>query len=159
MGKKLFLVCPDCHIENTLRTEFGDDSYFLTALGSVFDFSNPDSAEAINQFIRREQISEIVIVNDTHCTFINNSVREKDNVDTKAELELRRLQKNNLEKFDCLNEDEKKKVLAKLNIHRQAYELVDIRLMGDETINESVTLTGLVYNRGTSSFDRIALQE
>lgn len=94
--EKLYLICSDCHIENALRNEFSQDAYFLTALGVVFDFSEFDYAEGLDHFINREMISEIIIVNDTNCTFIKNTISKEDNHNTRAEHELEKLQKTTL---------------------------------------------------------------
>jgi carbonic anhydrase len=154
---KVYLICPDCHIEQALRNEFGQDAYFLTALGSVFDFSEFDYAEALNHFINREMISEIIIVNDTNCTFIKNTICKENNCNTKAEQELKKLQKNNAEKFAPLDTNKQKELLTKLNIYRQAYELLDVAAIGGKVDDGLISVSGLIYNRDNSRFERLIL--
>lgn len=155
--RKLYLICPDCHIEQALRSEFGQDAYFLSALGSVFDFSEFDYAEALNHFISREMISEIIIVNDTNCTFIKNTICKENSCNTKAEQELRKLQENNAEKFIPLDTSKQKELLTKLNFYRQAYELGDVEVIGSKIDGGNIDVSGLIYNRDNSRFERLTL--
>ncbi len=59
--------------------------------------------EEVNQFINNETISEIVILNDIQYAFICNIVNKDKNHNTKAELELEKLQKSNATIFQSLN--------------------------------------------------------
>lgn len=155
---KLYLICPDCHIEHALRNAFGEDAYFLTALGSVFDFSDFAYAEELNHLVHQEMISEIVIVNDTNCTFIKNTVLKEKNYSTKVEKELGKLQENNSEQFALLKAERQKELLAKLNIYRQAYELLDVAFIGGKIENGVTSISGLIYDRGSSKFERLMLK-
>lgn len=155
--KKLYLICPDCHIEQVLRSKFGQDAYFLSALGSVFDFSEFDYAEALNDFISREMISEVIIVNVTNCTFIMNTICKKNSYNTKAEQELRRLQENNAERFILLGISEQEELLTKLNFYRQAYELLDLEAIGSKIDDGIISISGLIYNRNDFRFEQLTL--
>ena len=156
--EKLFLICPDCHLEQTLRNEFGQEIYILTALGSVFDFSEFDYVETLHHFLNRERIAEIVLVNDVDCAFIRNAIYQENRYHTKAEQELSRLKKNNVEKFASLETNEQKKLLAKLNIYRQAYELLNAVFIGSEIDNRSIRTSGLICNRDKSKFEHLMLE-
>ena len=156
--EKLYLTCPDCHIEQTLRNEFGQEICILTALGSVFDFSKFDYAETLNHFLDREMISEIVIVNDVDCTFIRNTICKGNNHNTKAEQELSKLKKNNSERFAHLETDKQKELLARLNIYRQAYELLNVAFVGGKIDDGYLSTSGLIYNRDTFKFERLILE-
>ncbi|MGY5848572.1 carbonic anhydrase [Salegentibacter sp. HM20] len=156
--KTLYLVCPECHIEQTIRKEFGSDVYFLTALGSVFDISEFEYAEDVNQLINNATISEIVIVNDIHCTFIKNTVYEHENHGTDAEKKLIELKINNKDKFESLKAPQQQKFLAKLNIYRQAYELMDVAFIGNKIEEGTIQLSGLIFNRENSEFEKLDLK-
>lgn len=156
--EKLYLICPDCDIEQAIRNKFSNDAYFLTALGSVFDISKFEYAEAVNQFINNEIISEIVIVNDIHCTFIKNTIYKEVNHHTIAEKELEKLQKNNLERLALLDTNKQQECLAKLNIYRQAYELLDVAFIGDKIRDGIINISGLIYNRENWKFERLVLE-
>lgn len=156
--EKLYLICPDCHIEQPIRQKFGKNAYFLTALGSVFNISEFEYAEEINQFISAEKISEIIIVNDIQCTFICNTIEKDKNHETRAEIELEKLMANNQSNFNSLELNEQKKLLAKLNIYRQAYELLDVAFIGNKITDGIIGLSGLIYNRENSTFENIKLE-
>jgi len=156
--EKLYLICPDCHIEKIIRQKFGNDVYFLTALGSVFDISEFEYAEEVNRFINNEIILEIVIVNDIHCTFICNTVQRDKNYNTQAEKELTKLQENNKPKFELLDLDKRKELLAELNIYRQAYELLEVAFIGNKIKDGLLKLSGLIYNRENLTFKKIELE-
>ncbi len=156
--EKLYLICPDCHIEQSIRQKFGNDSYFLTALGTVFNMSEFEYAEEVNQFINNETISEIIIVNDIQCTFICNTINKDKNHDTRAERELEKLMTNNNSKFDSIGKVEQNKLLAKLNIYRQFYELLDVPFIGNKINDEIIKVSGLIYNCIDSSFEKLELE-
>jgi hypothetical protein len=101
----LFLVCPDCYIEQALRIQYGTDSFFLTALGTVFDMDTFEYAEEVNQFIASEEVGSIYIVNDVCCTFIQNPLVGDKNFDTKAEKVIKSLIKNNEKEISSLVDD------------------------------------------------------
>jgi len=155
--EKLYLICPDCHIEQSIRQKFGNNSYFLTALGTVFNITEFEYAEEVNQFINSETISEIIIVNDIQCTFICNTINKDKNHNTRAERELEKLMINNNSKFDSIEKVEQNKLLAKLNIYRQYYELLDVAFIGNKINDEIINVSGLIYNRIDSCFEKLKL--
>lgn len=156
--EKLFLVCPDCHIENAIRQKFGSKANFLTALGTVFYISGFEYAEEVNQFINNKTISEIIIVNDIQCTFISNIVQKDKNHETRAEKVLERLLEYNSADFKSLGLNEQKRLLAKLNIYRQASELLDVAFIGNKITDGMIDISGLIYNREDSTFEKLKLE-
>lgn len=155
---KLYLICPECHIEQAIREEFGNDIYFLTALGSIFEISEFEYAEDVNQLINSSTISEIVIVNDIHCTFITNIVYNRQNHGTDADKVLFDLKINNKENFEVLDVFNQQKYLANLNIYRQAYELMDVAFIGSKIEEGTIQLSGLIFNRETLEFEEVKLK-
>lgn len=154
---KLYLICPDCDIEQALRAEFGQDLLFLTALGAVFDFSAYEAAASLDELLHQEAVVELVIVNDAHCTFIENTICKEQRTPTQAEQELARLQANNAEKFASLNNTEQQALLARLNVHRQAYELLDVAFVGGRISDGLVQVSGVVYDRSSARFEQVPL--
>ncbi|MFD2933851.1 hypothetical protein [Spirosoma flavum] len=127
-------------------------------MGSVFDFSDLDYAEALNHFINREMISEIVLVDDVSCTFIKNTILKTNNHYTKAEQKMSRLQKSNAERFALLDTDKQKELLAKLNFYRQSYELLDVAFIGGKIDDGSISTSGLICDRTNAKFERLQLE-
>ena len=150
--EKLYLICPDCHIELAIKSKFDQNAYFITALGAVFH----NYVQTIEHFVDRKMISEIIIVNDTHCTFIENTICKK-NYGTNEELELRRLQHNHAEAFASLAGIKQQELLAKLNIYRQAYEILEDDALVHKINEQSIILSGLTYNRESAVFEYLAL--
>ena len=77
MNNKLFFICPFSQLEHFIREKYGDDVFFITTLDDVFQFEDANYAEVIRDFIKRENITDIFVVNDTSCRFIK-SVLEKE---------------------------------------------------------------------------------
>lgn len=148
----LFLICPDCNIENAIQKKYGTDSFFLTALGTVFNINEFEYAEAINQVITDEYIENIYIVNDSNCTFIKNSVESINFYNTKAEKVIKIILNNNKSLFKGLSLNEKLVKLAELNIFRQAFELLDVAFIGNKINNDQIQLKGVIYDRSIEHF-------
>jgi carbonic anhydrase len=156
-AKKLYLICPDCAIEPVLSAEFGEEAFFLTALGGVFHFSEFDFAQSLNELLNREVLAEIVIVDDQHCTFIENTICKEQNYHTKAEQALARLYGNNAERFAPLDTPRQRALLARLNVYRQAYELLDVPFIGGKIDDGLVLISGMVYDRHSGRFEPVTL--
>lgn len=77
MSKKLFLLCPLIHGEVYLRNRFGNESFFMTALGSVFDLTNHSYAESLIHLLLEEDISEIFHVHDIGSPLLRSIVNEE----------------------------------------------------------------------------------
>ncbi|MFT5778226.1 MAG: hypothetical protein ACI837_001182 [Crocinitomicaceae bacterium] len=75
MSNKLFLVCPFSCMEPFLRSKYGNDIFFLTAPGAILSSQNYGDDEAIRDFIVREKIATVYIVNDSSCRFINGIIK------------------------------------------------------------------------------------
>lgn len=157
MKNRLFLVCPDCFIEQTIRKHYGPDSFFLTALGSVFHINSFEYAEEINSFLSGEDVMDIYVVNDVQCTFIRNTMTIQ-NHQTKAEQKLAQLYLDNLDDFEDFTSDEDKaKHLALLNIKRQAKDLSETAFLGSKIQDGSLRVKGLLYDRSKEEFKEISL--
>ncbi|RYE27111.1 MAG: hypothetical protein EOP45_02280 [Sphingobacteriaceae bacterium] len=49
------------------------------------------------------------------------------------------------------------RLLAKLNIQRQIYELLDVPLAGNKIDDKAFKVSGLIYNRDTAVFEPVTL--
>ncbi|AMR33961.1 hypothetical protein A0256_22180 [Mucilaginibacter sp. PAMC 26640] len=154
----MFFICPDCGIEIILRNEFGDDIIFLTALGSVFDFEGNNYSQELDYFINQEDIGEIVVVNDSDCTFIINTINNYKKKHTIAEKELERLKTNHAEQFEPLEATQQQKLLASLNIYRQAYEITDIPSLSEKFADGKIDVKGLLYDRANHKFEQLKMK-
>ncbi len=143
----LFLVCPECNIEQTIRKKFGDSGLFLTALGGVFHINEPEFINEFNSFLEREQISCIYIVNDTGCTLLENAILNN-NQSLPAVKELIELMLQN--RGRVINTTLR---LAKTNILKQASNLLSIKNVRTKISEGELIIKGIVYFRKTNTFD------
>jgi len=155
MQKRLFFVCPDCFLEGKIRRHFDGESYFLTALGGVFQPASFEYAEKVNELLSRNEIREICIVNDNHCTFTQNVVNgKKSSCSVRAEEVLQQVYRGNPRTFSqAQDKKEEQTRLAQLNIIRQALQLRDTAYIGERIETEGVQLKGFVYDRERDCFE------
>lgn len=148
MNKKLFLICPDCHLEHFIRKKYGDDVLFLTALGAVFNFSEVKYIEAVMDFITEESVTDIFIANDTSCRFIKSIVERENGFDTSCENIIRDILIDN---YSAIMHGksliEKKKHLAELIVNQQIKLIMTNELFLLHIIQQDVRLKGLVLTR------------
>lgn len=155
----LFLICPDCYIEQAVRNNYGDDSFFLTALGAVFEMDKMEYAEEVNQFIISEDVGSIYIVNDIYCTFIQNPLTGNREYNTKAEKVIQSIIKRNERDISSIIELKgKAKKIAALNIRRQALELLDVPFIGDKIRDFRLKIFGLIYDRVSKEFEEFRIK-
>jgi carbonic anhydrase len=154
---KLFFICPDCYLEQEVRQSFGEDCFFVTALGSVWSILGDDFWSGMDDFIAREQIGHIYIVNDTDCTFVGSALLLKPTTNTEAEKFLIELTTN--PKIDSIpNLKEKKVELCKLNLQSSAQWCVQhSSCMRQKLDNNEIILEGLLFDRKQRSFTSIKI--
>ncbi len=159
MNKKLFLVCPNCQLEHFIKDRFGEDVFFLTALGAVFDFHEVAYAEAIADFIEREAVTEIFIVNDTSCCLLESVLEKREGLGTAAEQVLLHLLIENNSTVMAENTLlEKKKRLAELNVRRQFFEILSNGLLLIAIVRAKVRLKGLLTTKRAGKIKEIGVE-
>jgi len=72
---QLFLVCPFTMSEHVIRNHFGNQSYFMSAPGSVFRLHELDYREAFEEFLDREMITQLSFVHDVSCPIIQRILK------------------------------------------------------------------------------------
>jgi carbonic anhydrase len=158
MKNKLFLVCPDCHVENTIKRNFEGNLYFATALGAVFTPIKFGYAESLNGLINREEILEIYVVNDIYCRFINNVLDNEKGFNTKEENALRKLFIGNIEEIMQHDDRQLKSIeLAKINILQQVNELRRTEFIGQKYESGYIQIKGLLFDRKKLTFEELNL--
>lgn len=158
MKNKLFLLCPECQLEHFIKKKFGDDIYFLTALGAVFDFRNITYLEELGDFIKRETITEIIIVNDTSCLFIENllEVGEEHEVNNDAAIINAFIDNYSyIKSGDSLMEEKER--LAECNIRRQAHEIRKNQFLYSTIMAAGINLKGLITTKKENRVEEIDL--
>lgn len=152
-AKRLFLICPTSQSELFVRERYGSNSFFLTALGSVFDFGQIHYLEAVVDFIERESIRHIYIVHDTSCPFLDSILVKKKEYETHAEAVLLDLLIEHY--FYVMEGDtltEKKNALATLNVERQGREIWDNEFLRSAMSEYNINLRGIITSRAAGLF-------
>jgi carbonic anhydrase len=156
---KLFLICPDCYVENRIRNNFSGQLYFATALGAVFTPIKFNYAESLNGLINREEVREIYIVNDISCRFINSIITNSEGFNTKEENILRKIYLDNADQIAKHEEQKLKSIeLAKLNINQQIEELKKTEFIGAKYDAGHIKIKGLLYDRHTLEFKELNMK-
>lgn len=111
-NSRLFLICPTWHIEQKLRIEFGENSYFMTALAGFFSFDDAQINE-IACLVSGNKINKICIVANPECRFIHNIFHPGKFYNMPAEDLLTRIYHKKYDKFESMaTMKDKKKALA-----------------------------------------------
>jgi carbonic anhydrase len=132
--------------------------FFLTALGSVFDISQSDYAESINQLLINENIKEVIVVNDCSCRVIQSVLNNKKGYATEAEEVLQVLFSTC--QIEVLAEKKVNKrafKLAELNIRQEAQSLKEAAFIGKKLEEKEIGLKGMIYERDKKNFSEINL--
>ena len=158
MTNKLFLICPGSQLEAFIKEEYGPNAYFLTALGTVFNFQEIKYVEALGDLLQREAIEEIFIVVDTSCRFMNSILQQQKGFGTKAEQALLDLFIDNYSTIMAgASELDRKKNLAKLNIQRQALDILSHEMLLSAITHPQISLKGLITTKGKGKLEEVEL--
>lgn len=146
----LFIICPFCQLENYLRTKFGEDVFFMTATAAVLNF-NYDELTVIKDFIKREQISTIYVVNDVSCNFIEEAINNKKEFGLYCEKELRMLVQNSNSIIEVKNSLEtKKEMLAENNVSKQLMYLNSEKIFHEASFLK-IKIHGMITDKNKSN--------
>lgn len=152
MFNKLFFVCPFSDLENFIRDNYGYDSYFITLPGAVFRTDDTDFMRDTSDFIRRKQIGDVYIVNDTSCPFINDILLRRRRVDHYA---MRMIEEIYIDHYMEVTHGKSLKdqriALATLNINQQINFFVDSQFPGGPEF-WGVNIHGVVSSRIANQF-------
>lgn len=159
MKNKLFLICPASQTESFIKEQYGQRVFFLTALGAVFNFREIKYVEALGNFLKREAIEEIFIVNDTSCPFIKNILEQEKGFDTKAEQIMLTILIDNYSTIMAgTSLADKKKRLAKLNVQRQALDILSNELLLSTITQSQIRLKGLITTKEKGQLEEVKLK-
>lgn len=145
----LFIICPFCQLEYFLRAKFGEKVFFYTVPGGVLNF-HTDETFWLSEFLRREQITDIYLVNDVSCNFIEEAINGKQEFGLNCERQFRELLKKLSADFENLYLKEKKELLAKTNVLAQLDYLKTQNFLKDEIPQDKIRVHGMITdkNRG-----------
>lgn len=161
MSKKLFLLCPLIHGEMYLKEKFGNDSFFLTALGSVFDLDNHAYTESLIHLLLQEDISEIFHVHDVESPLLRSIVHNEEIYTSVQNRFLSTLYSENY--HEIVQEQNKIASLALIHMKHQANLIIQHPRISSLIIENKIALQGLlsqISKRKSIQFDlKMAFQK
>lgn len=145
---KLFIICPECCIESAIRSNFQGNIFFFTTLGALFQSTDSSLIQSVKTLISQEDITEIYILHDTSCAFLESEVLGKKGHKTQAEKQFRTVLFDNIKNID-LSAD-----LNELCVEVAKYSLINERdrFIRDFRPDLSLSIKLLLYNRTTNEF-------
>lgn len=156
MDNQLFVVCPFSHLEPFLQNKYGENSFFLTYSGAVLQYQDLDSLLEVKDFIFREKIKTIFIVNDTSCRFINGIIKQKKKLGFESEKRIEELYIDNyFSDFKEQTIDHQLFKLSELNIKNQINGLVNSTLLGSHISDLDIKVKGLITSKENKFYKEI----
>lgn len=154
----LFMTCFECQIEKKVIDNYGENNFFLSTLGSLFDFEDFKYVERINWFLDSKSISKICIVNTTSCTLLNQCFFKEINCHNYVSDIFKLLYLHNQALFEkLLTVEEKVLKLAELNIKRQVFEFIKAPFICTKIRDGKLIPKGLIYTHEQNEFLEIEL--
>jgi carbonic anhydrase len=139
-------------MENFIRRIHGTDVYFMTAMATAFSYER-DDIRKIADFLDRRMITNIYIVNDTSCRFINSVIEQKMSSGSDAEKNLEVLlmenQKIIMKKSTTFD---KVKTLTELNIIEQILNLREHDLIMSVVEKNKISIKGLITTKLSNTY-------
>ena len=148
MTNKLFLVCPFSSLENFIRTKYGNGTFFITAMGTIFQFEEAEYLEPIQHLIECENITEIFVVSDTSCHCINNALKNRMSCVSYSETVIQKLFKDNYASVMNEKKIEQQQIkLATLIVNYQAKELKKPNCLKQQIIQNKILIREVVTSK------------
>ena len=156
MDNQLFIVCPFSSLETFLQNKYGKNSFFLTYSGAVLQYQDLDYLLDVKDFIFREKIRTIFIVNDTSCRFINGIIKQKKKLGFESEKIIEELYIDNyFSDFKEQNIDHQLFKLTELNIKNQINGIVNSTLLGSHIADLDIKVKGLITSKENKFYKEI----
>jgi len=135
-------------MEHFIREKYGEHVFFISAMSAVFQIPEEEQLVSIRNFIKRERINSIHIVNDLSCTFISNAITKQKKLEPQIECYIENLFIQNYSIISELPTLEQQKVkLAELNIQYQALQLLKPHILGTQIIQNNIQIKGLMTKK------------
>lgn len=159
MSNKLFIICPFSCMESFLQKKYGNDIFFLTFSGAVFQYQELEYLSALKQFIIQEDIKTIYIVNDTSCRLINGIINKNKLFGLKSEKVIEDLYiEHYFSDFKDQTLMKQQSKLAELNIKKQANEMINSMIIGNCISKFDIEINGLITSKDKKIFKKIRIE-
>ncbi|NBB21403.1 hypothetical protein GVN20_18700 [Runella sp. CRIBMP] len=133
---QLFLVCPFCQMERFITKHFGD-VLFLSAPASVFYFDDANFLKAVKKTIQREKITDICLVGEVSCCFIQYVLQNKSMTGLRCESEIQELFSKTDTTFS----------LTEKLLKKQLYEMSCQSIFGNEIEEGQIRIHALLTSK------------
>lgn len=133
---QLFLVCPFCQMERFITKYFGD-VLFLTAPASVFHFDDANFLKAVKKTIQSEKITDVYLVGEVSCCFIQYALQNKCNTGLRCESEI----------WELLSKTDTAFSLTEKLLKKQLYEMSCQSIFGQEIEDGQIRIHALLTVR------------
>lgn len=155
----LYIVCQFSQVEAFIIEKINHRARFITGLAGRLCLDDDYGTEIIRYFIEQEEITEITIVNDTNCRFIED-VLTNNNIDPNPVTgKLKNLLDDYKEVFPTVPTlKEKKRLLAKLNIAGHYREILNNAVLNPFFSQSGIKLNGLVTDRLCEFIEPVTLR-
>lgn len=136
--------------------EFGENSYFLTSLGAIFDQNSDTYTANIQYLLSTLPIKKVCIFQSTDCNFINqnfNAWQERIGLPTEKSFasDYRSIVKKPVVSISLFD---RKLELAEINLSRQMMFASQVVNDSKDSITKKHTLTGVIYGEGKNLSDK-----
>lgn len=159
MSNKLFIICPFSCMEAFLQSKYGDKIFFLTSTAAVLPYKDFEYIFAMKQFIFREGIKQIYIVNDTACRFINGIIAQNKNIAFPAENAIEELYiEHYFSDFKNQSLFHQQNKLAEHNVKNQANNFIDSAILGECIYQFDVEINGLITTKENGIFKEVKIK-
>lgn len=150
--KKLFVVCPFSQIEGFLRYKFGQESMFATAMAGNPQVEDALWLNSLVDTIRREGVTELCLVQDLQCRFLQVVMSGEAGFGTLCEEQLRQILDNNREKISAEScWADQLFAFASLKIANQANQIASLPLMEQLIRETGLSVQGMVTDKLTDA--------
>jgi carbonic anhydrase len=135
-------------MEAYLQNKYGTDIFFLTFSVAVFQFQDLEYILEVRDFILREKIQTIYIVNDTSCRFINGIIERNKIAELPSEKVIEELYIDNyFSYFKDQPLSKQKYRLAELNIKNQINGILNSTFFGRYISEYDIEVKGLITSK------------
>ena len=155
-NSKIYLVCPFSFMENYIRREFGEESYFITSMASVMLTKDDNFYQYLRGLIVENNIPELVVNVDLECDFFNRVFFGEKLYETPSEMFLKAVFDSN--RSEIVSESsilEQKIRFAEIVINSQIDNLNALLNNGSDDLPLHFKITGLITNKSENFNVRI----
>jgi hypothetical protein len=144
-NNKLFFVCPFCQMEHFIRKKYGD-VYYVTAPAAIFSFSDENFAREIRSFLLHKNITDLYLVCDLECNFLNNVLSGGNLYGLFCEEVIENLVRSADDPFS----------LAEKMVHSQMKALTKVSCIAEVITGRKIKLYGMVTSKKENSLVPVA---